>query len=326
MKKDHFTIFFSWQSDNANENKHIIKDCLEKISKTLSKDCPYKVIMDERTNKTFGSPHITTTIFNKIDKCNIFVCDVSIINSTSKNSSETRSIPNPNVMIELGYAINLLGWERIICVNNLKFGEIEKLPFDIRGNRISTYDSSKEKFESSLEGTLKTAVKAILDNYETILDNHNFNENKSHDRNIVAKFLDICSEEIFFDSIRGAKNNMQVTQKDYDLWLKYENFYIDSKNWFINAKLHCKVKVFIQNLSVYEDKCSTIFHSDADDQHSNKCLNRVYKFPSERRRDEDWSEKIKRQNLEQLKLGELYDSVRESYQVVILSIKKNGLL
>ena len=40
----------------------------------------------------------------------------------------------------------------MLCINNLKFGEIEKLLFDIRGNRISKYDSSKEKFKLNLEG------------------------------------------------------------------------------------------------------------------------------------------------------------------------------
>lgn len=326
MNKERFTIFFSWQSDNAKENKHIIKECLKKISKSLNKDCHYEVIIDEGTDKTFGSPHITTTIFNKIDRCNIFVCDVSSINSTSKNSSETSSIPNPNVMIELGYAINLLGWERIICVNNLKFGEIEKLPFDIRGNRISKYDSSKEKFKSNLEDTLKTAVKAILDNYETILDNHNSNEDKSHDRNIAALFLGICSEQLFFESIGGAKNNMRVTQKDYDLWLKYEHFYKDSINWFINAKWDCKVKVFIQNLDKYRSKCYGTFQWYADFQYSDKYIDRVYKFPPETRRDESWNERNIRYNSEQLELVDLHDSVKESYQGVVLSIKKNGLL
>ena len=37
MNKEQFTIFFSWQSDNAKENKHVIKGCLEKISNTLKK-------------------------------------------------------------------------------------------------------------------------------------------------------------------------------------------------------------------------------------------------------------------------------------------------
>lgn len=325
MIKERFTIFFSWHSNNSKENKHIIMGCLEKISETLKKECSYEVVIDEGTNKTFGSPLITATIFNKIDKCNIFVCDVSNINSTITNSSDIRSIPNPNVMIELGYAINLLGWERIICINNLKFGELEKLPFDIRGNRISKYDSSKERFKSDLETTLKTAVKAILDNYETILDNHNSNENKSHDRDIATKFLDICSEQILFDSIGGAKDNMRVTQINYGLWQKYEHFYKDSINWFINANLDCMVKVFIQNLSVFESKCSIIFHWNADFQYSDENKDRVYRFPENPHRDESWGERSKRYNSEQLELVKLYEAVKKSYQMVILSIKKNGL-
>lgn len=320
MNKQKFTIFFSWQSENKEENKYAINNCLKKISKVFQKEGLYEIGLDEGTIRTSGSPHITTTIFKKIDKCDIFVCDVSIINSYVEKKIGLRLMPNPNVMFELGYAVNLLGWERIICINNLKFGETEKLPFDIRGNRISKYDSSKEGFRLNLEDTLKTAVKAIIDNYETILDNHNSNENKSHDRNIATLFLDICSEQLIFESIGGAKNNMRTTQKDYDLWLKYEYFYKDSLNWFINTNLDYKVKGFIQNLDKYMSKCYEIF------QYSDKYEDRVYKLYPEPRRGENESERSKRNNLEQLELVDLHDAVKESYQEVILSIKKNGLL
>lgn len=38
--------------------------------------------------------------------------------------------PNPNVMIELGYAIKSLGWDRIILLYDKDFGEIEEIPFE----------------------------------------------------------------------------------------------------------------------------------------------------------------------------------------------------
>jgi hypothetical protein len=46
-----------------------------------------------------------------------------------------RSIPNPNILIELGYAVAKKGWERIICVMNQQYGGPSKLPFDLQHRR-----------------------------------------------------------------------------------------------------------------------------------------------------------------------------------------------
>ena len=52
---------------------------------------------DRDTKGNNGSPDITATIFDKIDKCVLFVCDVSIVNS----NADGRKMPNPNVLVEL---------------------------------------------------------------------------------------------------------------------------------------------------------------------------------------------------------------------------------
>lgn len=58
-----------------------------------------------------------------------------------------RKTPNPNVMIELGYAIKSLGWDRIILLYDKDLGEIEELPFDINHRRITSFtlESCEEK-------------------------------------------------------------------------------------------------------------------------------------------------------------------------------------
>lgn len=58
-----------------------------------------------------------------------------------------RKTPNPNVMIELGYAIKSLDWDRIILLYDKDFGEIEELPFDINHRRITSFslESCEEK-------------------------------------------------------------------------------------------------------------------------------------------------------------------------------------
>lgn len=54
-----------------------------------------------------GSPNIIETVFGRIRDCAIFVADLTF---TSKTESGKLS-PNPNVLIELGYAARSIGWE-----------------------------------------------------------------------------------------------------------------------------------------------------------------------------------------------------------------------
>ena len=124
------TVFYSWQSDLPNStNRGFIGDCLERAIKELKADPSLTVdpCLDRDTQNVPGSPDIASTIFDKIDKCGLFVCDVSIVNH---NSSE-RPMPNPNVLIELGYAVKTLGWSRIVCIFNTAFGKIQD-SLDIR--------------------------------------------------------------------------------------------------------------------------------------------------------------------------------------------------
>ena len=43
--------------------------------------------------------------------------------------------PNPNVMLEYGYALDALGNQRLIGVFNKAFGKPDDLPFDLRHRR-----------------------------------------------------------------------------------------------------------------------------------------------------------------------------------------------
>lgn len=135
-------IFFSWQSDlDSKTHRNYIEKCIKKSIKSLNKEKELHLFLeyDRDTLRLPGSPDITSSIFDKIKKCTLFVADISNITMHSN-----RSIPNPNVLIELGYAINILGWERIICFFDINTGTIEQLPFDIRQKRILAYNPLKE--------------------------------------------------------------------------------------------------------------------------------------------------------------------------------------
>ena len=92
-------------------------------------DTDLLIRLDSDTQGIPGSPDIAQAIFDKIDTCQVFVCDISIINAESSG----RKTPNPNVLIELGYAVKRLSWDRIICVFNEISGKVpDDLPFDLR--------------------------------------------------------------------------------------------------------------------------------------------------------------------------------------------------
>ena len=132
------TVFYSWQSDLPNKtNRGLIEAALSRALKELHEAGEFETehIIDRDTKGAPGSPDIAAIIFKKIEDSSVFVADVSII----VTSPSGRSCPNPNVLIELGYALSSLGPDNLILVCNTAFGNLEDLPFDLRGKRISAY-------------------------------------------------------------------------------------------------------------------------------------------------------------------------------------------
>jgi len=159
-------VFYSWQSDlDPNVTRSFVLNALEDAAKRLRTDKSIKVVpvIDRDTQGIGGSPDIAHTIFSKIDKCQIFVCDVSLI--TPQNAK--RPAPNPNVLVELGYALKRLGSDKIILVMNKDFGEPEKLPFDLRTKRVIQFSAiASEESQAPMEqlsGTLASSIRVILE-------------------------------------------------------------------------------------------------------------------------------------------------------------------
>ena len=138
------SIFYSWQSDLLNNtNRSLIRraldDAVKKINIDLSVEEPIRV--DQDTQDIPGSPPITETILQKIAECSVFVPDVSFV----VGRKEGRLSPNPNVMIEYGYALKVCGDARIIPIFNEASGDWEMLPFDMRHKRrprLTTQDQN----------------------------------------------------------------------------------------------------------------------------------------------------------------------------------------
>lgn len=155
------TVFYSWQSDLPKSvNLNFIEGAILSSIKSLKKLEPVKVdlLLDKATRKLSGSPDITESIFTKISHSNLFIADISIINSSEKAHRKT---PNPNVLVELGYAARTLGWEKIICLYNTDYGSFKDLPFDLRNRRIMSY-SLKDKIKSKEKNNLSKEIHSAI--------------------------------------------------------------------------------------------------------------------------------------------------------------------
>ena len=111
------TVFFSWQSD-LPETRSTIFWALERAVRDLNRGGTLEEALrvDQDTDKVAGWPDIAATILEKIEECELFVADLTPINGPDP---EVRLTPNPNVMLELGYALATdMGRTRIVCIVN----------------------------------------------------------------------------------------------------------------------------------------------------------------------------------------------------------------
>ena len=155
-----FKIFYSWQSDlPKDQTRNFIRKCIDEAIDLAEESEAIEAVRDEATTGVTGSPNIVTTLFDKIDDCDLFIADISLCFAEIQNNK--KKSPNPNVMLELGYAVKRLGWERIICLCDIDFGS--EYPFDIAHNRITGY-SLVGKSKKEVEGEIaKIIFKNIRD-------------------------------------------------------------------------------------------------------------------------------------------------------------------
>lgn len=206
-------IFYSWQSDlDPKITSGVIRGEIRTAINNIE-DSNHIYKLDESTQNLPGSPNIPLSILSKIQSSDIFICDVTIINHEIETG---RKVPNPNVLIELGYAISCLGWPRIIMVFNESLGKVEDLPFDIDRYRVSKFkltDKLDKNNRAILRDNLIDNIKLIVNQnpIKNIIINQS-NENKKRERDIKS------IKEIFNDvSLSG------IDRLIFDLPLRIDN-------------------------------------------------------------------------------------------------------
>jgi hypothetical protein len=167
-------VFFSWQSDTPNAvGRSFVDACLRAAIRELAADAEVDlpdrdIEIDRDTLNEPGSPPIADTIFAKIDRAAVFVADMTYV-STRPNGDRS---PNPNVLVEHGWALKSLTHRRVIAVMNTAYGDPREisLPFDLRHTRWPIgfalpegCDADVRKaVKDSLVRTLEDALKAVL--------------------------------------------------------------------------------------------------------------------------------------------------------------------
>lgn len=174
-----YSIFFSWQSDLPNsETRSLIQSSIDSAVRGL-RDTVY-VEADRDTKGVYGSPDIVQTIFRKIDECDVFIADVSAVavyNPLDKDGNPTERIkasPNPNVLLELGYAIQSVGWENIICVMNDDYNKNGEIPFDLAHHRLMRFslkDTEKAEVRKELRDIISSTVLNLMENGKRVRSN-----------------------------------------------------------------------------------------------------------------------------------------------------------
>jgi hypothetical protein len=168
----HFTVFYAWQSDCSNStNRSLIERAVQDAINAIKADAALEASprIDSDTKNVPGTPDIANTILAKIDDCGVFLADVTFTGKTRRRKGRTQKLaPNSNVLFELGYAVNAVGWDRIILIMNEEFGPPEEQFFDLRHRkfpiryRVSEDDANKADARSKLTNNIKQRLLEII--------------------------------------------------------------------------------------------------------------------------------------------------------------------
>lgn len=168
-------IFYSWQSDTDSRiGRGFIQWALDRAIRAVNADADVDpadrdLRADRDTANVPGMPPLADTIFGKIDRAVAFLSDLTHV-ATRANGERS---PNPNVLLEHGWALKSRGWGSIIGVMNTAMGHPGEhpLPFDLRHFRRPIFyhcpaDASDDERRASrleLQKSLEAALRAILD-------------------------------------------------------------------------------------------------------------------------------------------------------------------
>jgi len=180
-------------------------------------------IIDVCFNDNKNSNYIFDKIKNHIIHTDIFICDI-----TPDYESDDRIFINPNVMLELGFAMNYFERNNLIFICN--------------SNNKSNIDSNDHKL-------MKDKIPSLLDGYD--INYYTYDSNNNDYINIII------------DKINNTINNYRQNNKQWTLINSYSlnnNFINLIQNIFKINILHYKIKISKKNkkiIIIFNDNINT---------------------------------------------------------------------
>lgn len=120
--------------------------------------------------------------------------------------SNCRPTPNPNVLLEVGFAAKAISWSNILGIYNSEYGKVELLPFDIRTRKPIIYNTLEGIPESkeTLTKVFKAQIRDII--FSRIVDKKEYLSTKRNvDLAMQSILIDLCN--IVFDRNSKDKYN-----------------------------------------------------------------------------------------------------------------------
>jgi len=182
-----YKLFYSYQSDiDPKLNSDFIKEALNKAISILKKKDKLEVQLDYGFRKTGGNAPLLQTMLDKIDECDMVLCDFTLTSSridppltrlfswrkrvfysglkifTEKHSA------NPNVLFEAGNSVYAKTYNRTILIMNEAFGPADNLSVDFKGLRHPIkynyvgLENEREHIIKELTNDLRAAIKDLI--------------------------------------------------------------------------------------------------------------------------------------------------------------------
>jgi hypothetical protein len=186
------TIFYAWQSDRPRKvTRDLIRSAAEAACKRITEDDSnsWNLTLDSDTRGVAGMCDITNTILEKIERCDIFLADLTFVGRTD-NSQDEQLMPNSNVLFELGFAAGSLGFESLIGVVNEAYGSIDGQVFDIKRRSSLTYSVAEDADSTTMakeqERLSRAIEKVFLDTLKTVVIPRVIQATREHEQEFLS--------------------------------------------------------------------------------------------------------------------------------------------
>lgn len=143
------SIFYAFSN-----NRYETRNTYDKICEQMD-----DIIIDVDNNDILNSNQLLDKIKNHIDTAIIFIADVTpdyILNNIP--------LSNPNVMLELGYALDIFGDSNIILLCNEKFSK--NIPSLLAGFEITFYNSDDDEYYMNIIEKINNNLDNYMLNYK----------------------------------------------------------------------------------------------------------------------------------------------------------------